>query len=171
VSNLVGTFTHPDNQVILLERLPTSETDMSFQAFIEKARKEKIAVGISDEVLSDIELAFNALHDFNIIHDDINEGNVYLKNISYQDVIIPPKHGKTRPKKIRMIFSAEVVILDFEKSFETLPDSTASTVLFDKEDKKVSAMLHQRFVDIEPESSAEEIAEAVDEWWLKRKSG
>jgi hypothetical protein len=161
---MVDNYRSKDMQMIIIEKLPRGEKDMSLQTFIEQAKRNRIATGISDEVRSKIDLAFDAIHKFGFKHGDINEGNVYLTNIVAEDVKIPQQPGKRRPKKIRMIFDADVTVLDFEKTTGLPMAKKQKQKALTQEENELEQMLDHRFIDIEPESTPEEIAEAVDEW-------
>ncbi len=147
---------------IILERLPRDTHNNSLKSFLRETRGEKIALRFSDHVGEKITMAYNELHRLGFTHNDIQEGNIYLENIRYKDYQLPKAPGKRRPK-IRIIFDADVSLLDFEHAAHTT--KLNGDIEKEQEMEQVQKLLDTFTVNAEETSDLEEIVEANDEYF------
>ncbi len=163
VPKVLGTVAlkEADYRGVLIERLPRDAYNNSLQGFISSARLEGVVVRLSDDVYADVLSAYEGLHNAGFTHNDINEGNIYLTNVDWRDVVI----GK---RKFRFLASGEVIVLDFEKTARLRGDKITKKHELDQERKAVADMMELYAVDVGGEDEEEDVEEALEQSVLRR---
>jgi hypothetical protein len=154
---------------IVMERLERDLHSGSLQVLIAEAKKDRIALRMSDDLGSDIIRSFQALHALGFTHGDVNDGNVYLTNAKWREYALPKEGDRIRPSKLRLLEKADVYVLDFERA-HALPRSqpTASKDQARQETTLVERMVDETRLDIGAEFELDELIEANDAYYAKR---
>lgn len=150
---------------VIVERLPKTETDASLQTMCENGKRERLAVRISDDIAAEIERAFGAMHEMGFLHGDINDGNIYLRNVQFRDFVLPTSFLKPRPKT-RLLLSADITLLDFERTQIIIPEDDDEII--DKEDGQIEKMVESVMLDVGPDPNLEDVIAANDEFFGRR---
>jgi hypothetical protein len=154
---------------IVMERLERDPHSGSLQILIDEAKRDRVALRLSDDLGSDIIRSFQALHALGFTHGDINDGNVYLTNAKWHEYTLPKEGGHIRPSKLRLLEKADVYVLDFERA-RALPRSqpTTSRDLARQETTLVEKMIDETRLDVGVEFELDELIEANDTYYAKR---
>lgn len=171
VPRLIASIDKPEERLLgfVVERLPRGQENGSLQSLMSSARGEKVALRLSEEVAGRIVQMYDDLHALGFVHGDVNEGNIYLTNVQMKDYQLPKTAGKARPSMLRVIFSADVKLLDFEQAEDlaSVPKGAVS-----KEQAVAQTMVESMTLDIEPDAGLEDVIEASDEHFaLKKRPG
>lgn len=168
VPKILKEYQSEGQMAILMERLPNGPNDMSLQDFVRRsAQIDKVPVVYSPRLDGLITRVYEEFHNLDIIHGDINPGNIYLNNIKYEDVPIRNKAGGGY-HYTRIIFNADIALLDFEQAKLINSEYQSGQDLIDTEDVKVADLIEERLIDIDQDSDNQEIAAAFEEWQKSR---
>jgi serine/threonine protein kinase len=171
VPRIVQMINVPDKKLlgVVMERLPKGDHDGSLQSLVESAKRNGISVRLSHDISGDIASSYRALHEVGFLHNDVNEGNIYLTGVKYRDYNLPKEKGKPRPPQLRIFFSANIVLTDFEKTVPLVPGSFSNADAIG-EDAAAEAMIDDITLSIGGGASLEEIIEANDEYFEERRA-
>ena len=150
---------------VIMERLSKDDENRALQPIIEDAKRNRITVRISDDISSAIQHAFDQLHRIGFLHGDINDGNVYLRNFKFKDFRLQMQPGKKRPSTLRLLLNADITLIDFERSLETINTTPAQ---LKQEEEQVINLVDSVTLDVGSSPSEEEVEEANDAFFEKR---
>lgn len=129
---------------VIMEALPSGPKDQSLQRFVSKTKRDGFVPKISQDVTPAINSAFAQLHKFGFRHGDINDGNVYLTNMVIKDYVNAKPDGWQGVwlSRVRMVVSADVVLLDFERT-SAFPATNPDKMLLMAEMEEVEKMVEE----------------------------